>query len=60
MRENSTFYSKNLTSYAADKSSNKEEEKSPKPSMIQSLLNYSKSLEFKRSNHVTQVELVLN
>ncbi len=57
MQENSTFYSKNLTSNTAKEAT---EVKEVKPSIIQSLLNYSKSLEFKKSNYVKQVELVLN
>ena len=59
MQGNSTFYKKNLTN-TIDSEALKAEEKSPKLSVIQSLLNYSKSLEFKKSNYVKQVELVLN
>lgn len=58
MRKNFTFYSKNLTKKSTNEISDREE--SVKTSVIQSLLNYSKSLEFKKSNYVNQVELVLN
>jgi hypothetical protein len=60
MQQNSTFYSKNLTTNIESAALKEKEDATPKLSVIQSLINYSKSLEFKKSNHVNQVELVLN
>lgn len=57
MQQNSTFQ-ENLTKHVESESL--KESKAPKKSVIESLLNYSKSLEFKRSSYVKQVELVLN
>lgn len=60
MQQNSTFYSKNLTEKIDSGEEKDYQGKRPKKSVLQSLINYSKSLEFKKSNYVNQVELVLN
>lgn len=60
MQENSTFYSKNLTKNIENEVVKTESSKQPRGSVINTLLNYSKSLEFKKSNYVNQVELVFN
>lgn len=60
MQENSTFYQKKLTENIENEEVKTERLKEPKLSVINSLLNYSKSLEFKKSNYVNQFELVFN
>lgn len=59
MQRNSTQSLKNLADTIENETINDNKSK-PKITVIAALLNYSKSLEFKKSNYVKQVELVLN
>lgn len=59
MHRNFTFYTKNLTEIFENETKT-DDKVQPRNSVIESLLSYSKSLEFKKSNYVKQVELVLN
>lgn len=58
MQKRSTLFTKNHAT--KHKGNDFREEISPKVSTLEALINYSKSLEFKNSKSMKQIELVYN